>query len=43
MVDKQKNILSLQHQIQVVDLAGMDMLLVQQQQDMQNLDMTLDF
>jgi len=42
VVDKQKILLSLQHQIQVADSAEMDMLLVQQQQAMQNLDMTLD-
>jgi len=41
VVDKQKILLALQHQIQVADLVEMDMLLVQQQQAMQNLDMAL--
>jgi len=42
VVDKQKILLSLQHQIQVANPVEMDMLLVQQQQAMQNPDMTLD-
>jgi len=43
VVDKQKIFLSLQHQIQVVDPAEMDILLVQQLQAMQNLNMALDY
>jgi len=43
IIDKQKTLLSIQHQIQVVDLAEIDMLLGQQQQAMQNLDMALDY
>jgi len=42
VVDKQKILISLQHQIQVVDPAEIDILLVQQQQAMQNLDMIQD-
>jgi len=42
VVDKQKILLSLQHQIQKVDPVEIEMLLVQQQQAMQNLDMALE-